>query len=140
MSNLHENLSRRAALNRMGGFMMAAALPLNWRWSHPNRLFPHPEPRPGITAENVLPDEKLPDKKRVREGFAAARQYPELFDGIYCACECSKTHRSLLTCFESLQPTGCMGCQEVAELVSSMAKEGKTLQEIRAAVDKKWDH
>jgi hypothetical protein len=135
MRNAHESLSRRDAVSRMGGFLMAAALS-NWRWS---RAFPHPDPRPGITAENVLPDDKLPDKKRVREGFAAAREYPELFDGIYCACECSKTHRSLLTCFESLQPTGCMGCQEVAELVSSMAKEGKALQEIRAAVDKKWD-
>jgi hypothetical protein len=136
MRDFQKSLSRRDALSRMGGLMMAAALP-NWRWS--SRVFPHPEPRPGITAENVLPDEKLPDKKRVRDGFAAARQYPELFDGIYCACECSKNHRSLLTCFESLQPTGCMGCQEVAELVSSMANEGKTLQEIRAAVDKKWD-
>src|SRR5688572_33386245 len=136
MRDPHESLSRRDALSRLGGFLMAAALP-DWRWS--NHVFPHPEPRPGITAENVLPDDKLPDKKRVREGFAAAREYPELFDGIYCACECSKTHRSLLTCFESMQPTGCMGCLEVAELVSSMAKEGKTLQEIRAAVDKKWD-
>ena len=98
----------------------------------------HPDPRPGITAEKVLAEDKLPDKKRVKEAFALAREYPEVFDGIGCACGCEKEHRSLLSCYESAQPTGCWGCQEEAMLVGRLAKEGKALDEIRKAVDKKW--
>jgi hypothetical protein len=135
MTPTRENLTRRAAVERMAGLLLLA-VPGAWRL--PFDPFPHPDPRPGITAENVWPDAKLPDKKRVRAAFAAARAHPELFDGIYCACECSKHHRSLLTCFESAQPTGCYGCIEVAELVDRMAKDGKTLAEIRAACDKEW--
>jgi hypothetical protein len=136
MTTLNESLTRRAALSKMGGFIGLTALPWDWRLAR--EPFPHPEPRAGITAEKVLPDDKLPDKKKVREAFAAVRERPELFDGIYCPCECSKNHRSLLTCFESAQPTGCYGCIEAAELVSEKAKEGKTLAEIREIIDKKW--
>src|SRR5262245_56861160 len=76
-------LSRRSALARMAGFIGLALVPMDSPTSEP---FPHPDPRAGITSENVLPEEKLPDKKRVREGFAAAREHPEIFDGIYCPC------------------------------------------------------
>ena len=131
----NQTVSRREALGRMSALMLLA-LPRRWRM-HREPL-PHPDPRPGITAENVWADDKLPDRKKVREAFAAARAHPELFDGIYCACDCSKQHRSLLSCFESAQPTGCYGCMEVAELVDKMAKDGKTLAEIRTACDKKW--
>lgn len=132
----NETLSRRSALGKMAGLIGLAMMP--WDRRTDTEPFPHPDPRPGITAENVLPDEKLPDKKRVKEAFAAVREQPELFDGIYCPCECSKQHRSLLVCFESAQPTGCYGCIEAAQLVAEKAKEGKTLAEIRAVIDKKW--
>jgi hypothetical protein len=130
-----QSLSRRDALGRMSALLLLA-LPRGLRL--PYEPFPHPDPRPDITAENVWAEDKLPDKKKVREAYAAARAHPELFDGIYCPCECSKQHRSLLSCFESAQPTGCYGCMEVAELVDKMAKDGKTLADIRAACDKKW--
>jgi hypothetical protein len=73
----------------------------------------------------------------VREAYEAARTHPEIFDGLYCACECDKSmgHRSLLSCFESRQAIGCMACREEAELVGRLAKDGKTLAEIRHAVD-----
>jgi hypothetical protein len=102
--------------------------------------FPHPEPRPGITGENVLAESELGERRRVREAYDAARTHPEVFDGIYCACECDKTmnHRSLLSCFESRQAIGCMACREEAELVGRLAGEGKTLDEIRLAVDKEF--
>ena len=106
----------------------------------------HPDPREGITAERVLTAEaigdKLYSKKLVSEGYEAARAHPEIFDGIACACSCGGkrgTHRSLLVCYETMQPTGCGGCQEEAELVGKLAGEGKTLAEIRTAVDKKFD-
>lgn len=102
-----------------------------------HRAFKHPEPRPGITAANVLSEDKLPDKRGVREAYATARAHPEIFDGLYCACRCEKSHghRSLLSCFESDQPTGCWGCQEEAELVAKLLEQGKSLAQIRAAVD-----
>ena len=144
---VNERLSRRAAIARMAGLWAAAFVappslparpaPHGHHDAHGVELV-HPDPRPGITAEKVLADEKIPDKKRVRESFAAARAHPELFDGICCACGCEKEHRSLLSCFESAQPTGCYGCQEEAMLVARLAKEGKTLDEIRKAIDKKW--
>jgi hypothetical protein len=44
-------------------------------------------------------------------------------------------HRSLLSCFESRQAMGCMACREEGELVGRLARDGKTLEEIRHAVD-----
>jgi hypothetical protein len=101
---------------------------------------PHPEPRPGITSENVLAESELGERRRVREAYDAARTHPEVFDGIYCPCGCDKSmnHRSLLSCFESRQAIGCMACREEAELVGRLAGKGKTLDEIRLAVDKEF--
>jgi uncharacterized protein with PCYCGC motif len=102
--------------------------------------FPHPEPRPGITGENVLAESEIGGRRRVREAYAAARAHPEVFDGVYCPCGCdtSMHHRSLLSCFESRQAIGCMACREEAELVARLARDGKTLDEIRLAVDKEF--
>jgi hypothetical protein len=123
-----------------------AATPNLWRSVLAQRLtsepagFPHPEPRPGVTAELVLAESELPDRRRVREAYAAARTFPETFDGLFCACRCDKSmdHRSLLSCFESRQPIGCMACREEAELVAKMARDGKMLEEIRRAVDEEF--
>jgi hypothetical protein len=96
----------------------------------------HPEPRPDITSANVLPDEKLGTRKSVRAAYADARAHPEIFDGIACACGCHDKHRSLLTCYETMQPTGCQGCIEEAQLVGKEAAAGHALVDVRAAVDK----
>jgi hypothetical protein len=138
MKHIEDIVTRRVALARMGGFLAFGVLARDWRfWS--DEPFPHPDPRPGITAENVLPVDRLPNRKRVRAAFAAAREHPELFDGVYCVCECTdQGHRSLLSCFESEQPTGCLGCQELAELIARLSKEGKQLAQIRSAVDRKY--
>jgi hypothetical protein len=108
--------------------------------THRDPGFPHPDPRPGITAEHVLGESELGKSRRVREAYAAARTHPEMFDGVYCACRCDKSmnHRSLLSCFESRQAIGCMACREEAELVARMARDGKSLEEIRLAVDKEF--
>jgi hypothetical protein len=97
----------------------------------------HPDPRPGITGANVLPPERLPDKPRVRRAYQMAREIPEVFDGLYCHCECEQSHghRSLLSCFESEQVTGCIACREQAELAYKLHKQGKSLDEIRKGVD-----
>ena len=103
----------------------------------------HPDPRPGITAEHVLTTEALGSgrKEKLLASYDAARANPEIFDGLACACGCTGkngSHRSLLTCFETMQPTGCFGCQEESLLVASLIKDGKSLAEIRTVIDKKW--
>jgi hypothetical protein len=103
--------------------------------------FPHPDPRPDVTADKVLPRSELGEKKSVIDAYEQARTHPALFDGIYCACRCDKAlgHRSLLSCFESTQAIGCMACREQATFVGRLAGDGKTLEEIRAGVDKEYD-
>jgi hypothetical protein len=132
-------MTRRDALRSMAGIAVAAVLPRDRR-ALARKPLPHPDPRPGITGEHVLAEEKLPDKRRVRAAYEAARTHPQIFDGIHCPCECqdSMHHRSLLSCFESAQPTGCHGCRETAEFIEPLAKQGKTLAEIREAVDRKF--
>jgi len=134
-----EPLNRRVALRRMAVIAVGAVLaPRRLRAWH--RPLPHPEPRPDVTPEHVLAEDKLPDKKNVREAFQFARSYPQIFDGIYCPCECSDSmhHRSLLACFESTQPIGCWGCKDAASFIGPMARDGKSLAEIREAVVKKY--
>lgn len=135
-------ISRREAISALGSVALALALPkhvyANAHAASAGDTFPHPDPRPGITAANVLADDRLPDRKRVRDAFRAAREFPELFDGVYCICDCSDQHRSLLACFESDQPTGCRPCQEQAEFVARHARDGKNLTQIRTAIDERW--
>lgn len=132
-------ISRRDALSRVAAAALMVVVPRSLT-ALPRKPFPHPDPRPGITAANVLPPEQLPDRKRVRQAFEAARSNPVIFDGVYCVCECAEgmNHRSLLACFESRQPTGCWGCQEQAEAMEGWIREGKSLAEVREAVDRKW--
>jgi hypothetical protein len=134
-------MNRRDALARLAALGALVFL-------RPRRLyasakpFTHPDPRPGITGEHVLTRDQIGKRKKiVYDAYDYAREHPEIFDGIYCSCDCSKGkagHRSLLACYESAQPTGCMACQEEGEFVGKLAAEGKSLSEIRAAVDKEY--
>lgn len=101
----------------------------------------HPEPREGITGENVLAAAALSGTKnaKVLQAYEDARSFPAIFDGVGCACSCggkNGMHRSLLVCFEGPQATGCGACQEEGEIVGKAARAGKTLAEARAAADK----
>jgi hypothetical protein len=141
-------VDRRTFLALLGGVAVTAAAPgalardLTSRGSGGRRRdgFPHPDPRPGVTGEHVLSEDEIGTRKRVREAYAAARRHPDVFDGVYCACECDKSmnHRSLLSCFESRQAVGCMACREEGELVGRLAADGQTLDEIRRAVDEEF--
>ena len=100
----------------------------------------HPTPRPGITAAQVLGDQAIPQTPGAQEAYAAARSAAATLDGVYCHCNCSKHsgHRSLLTCFESTHAAYCDICMGEAMLASGMAKQGKSLTEIRAAIDRQF--
>jgi hypothetical protein len=128
-------------------FVRSASAMLAVMFVNPRRLrapmvmpLVHPDPRPGITSEHVLTAEAIGKsyKGKIAQAYDAARAYPEVFDGVACGCGCGPsdgTHRSLLSCYESMQPTGCHSCQTEAILVARLAKRGDALEKIRKAVD-----
>lgn len=100
----------------------------------------HPTPRPGITAAKVMPQSFVPRIPGATEAYAAAREAAATLDGVYCYCDCSKHagHRSLLTCFESEHGAYCDICMDEATLARGMAQQGKSLMEIRTAIDRQF--
>lgn len=97
----------------------------------------HPDPRPGITAERVLAPAAVPRTAGALEAYAAARSAPQILDGIYCYCDCAKHsgHRSLLTCFESEHASRCDICMGEGLLAAQLTAQGRSLREIRQAID-----
>lgn len=140
-----QQISRGEFLRRMGGLSAIVLLDRSGLALPALDPLPHPEPRDGVTSEKVLKADDLGDKPRkaVLDAYDAARHDPQIFDGLACGCGChgqaaAYQHRSLLVCYETRQPTGCPSCREEATLVGKLIKEGKTLAEIRAAVDKRF--
>ena len=101
----------------------------------------HPSPRPGITSAKVLTAEQLADSPQVIPVFDAVRAIPEVVDGIRCKCGCADLEGfySLLSCYEDLgMARHCPICQGEGRMVARLHKEGKTLDQIREAVDARW--
>ena len=97
----------------------------------------HPTSRPGITAAKVVPASLVPRTPGAAEAYAAARNAAATLDGVYCYCDCSKNagHRSLLTCFEGEHGAYCDICMREAMVANGMAQQGRSLEEIRTAID-----
>jgi hypothetical protein len=97
----------------------------------------HPAVRAGVTSAKVLPAKAFTAQPDVARVYAMAETIPEVLDGLYCHCECSRHsgHYSLLTCFESDHGSKCDICLGEAALAYKLAKEGKTLEQIRVAID-----
>lgn len=124
-----------AAAAILGSIGARVAFAASW-----TRSSVHPEPRPGITGERILAADVLKSEK-AKKLYGQAREIPGVLDGIHCYCECHDdpmNHRSLLSCFESDQAAGCYACGKEARLVHKLHGEGRTLDEIRAAVDKEF--
>ena len=101
----------------------------------------HPTPRPGITAAKVLTRDQLGDHADVAPVFDMVRQIPEIVDGIRCQCGCAKLEGkySLLSCYEADgMARHCEVCQNEGRLAFRLHKQGKTLDEIRSAIDAKF--
>ena len=104
----------------------------------------HPEPRPGIDASGVLPAEKIRAAgfgDEVVEVFDMVRQMPQIADGLACYCGCMLMgNRSLLTCYhEGGMALGCEICQGEGRLAYRRWKEGQTLDQIRRAIDARFN-
>lgn len=76
----------------------------------------------------------------IREAYSAAKEIPDVLVQQPCYCFCQRMgHRSLLDCFRDLHATSCDICINEARLAGRLHREGKTAEEIRAAiVAKQW--
>lgn len=95
----------------------------------------HPEPRPGIDASKVTPRDKVHDGERE---FDMVREIPQVIDGIRCQCGCADVpdHYSLLSCYEGEgMAQHCQVCRGEVRLAHRLHGRGRTLDEIRAAID-----
>jgi len=102
---------------------------------------PHPAPRPGITADKVLTREQLGTFANAYDAFDEVRQIPEIIDGIRCNCGCADdpSFYSLLSCYEGEGMARiCEICQGQGRLAFRLHRGGKTLDEIRAAIDARF--
>ncbi len=141
--------SRRSFLS-IGASVLVAFLPIPPRramWvtmCHAPRHGPHPHPAPraGITAEKVIPSDQLGEWAVAIPAFDEVRQIPEIIDGIRCNCGCADdpSFYSLLSCYEGSEPMAryCPICQGQGRLAFRLHTAGKTLDEIRAAIDARF--
>jgi hypothetical protein len=109
--------------------------------AHVSSTGPHPTPRPGIDASKVLPAERLKDTPRVQAAFDEVRKIPGIVDGIRCHCGCAnaKGFYSLLSCFEGeAMARHCDICRGQGRMAFRLYRDGKTLGEIRAAIDDRY--
>lgn len=99
----------------------------------------HPDPRPGIDGSHVLASDRLsPD---LAELFDQIRAIPQVVDGIRCRCGCADVPDmySLLSCYEEpAMAQYCEICQSEGRMVVRLHAEGRTLDEIRAAIDERY--
>lgn len=99
----------------------------------------HPTPRAGITADKVLTAVQLEKSPHLVPIFDGVRAIPHIIDGIRCHCGCADLHGhySLLSCYEGEDAMAriCPICQGEGRVAARLAKAGKTLDEIRLAID-----
>ncbi len=139
-----QRFSRRHFLGACSAVVVGLAIPagrLSASARRARRAGPHPTPRPGITGEKVLSKEQLKSKPKLIPLFDSVREIPEVVDGIYCNCGCTSPPEfySLLSCYEGKgMARDCGICQGQGRLAVRLHKEGKTLEEIRAAIDAKF--
>jgi len=101
---------------------------------------PHPDPRPGIDASHLPAPEKVAEHPDAVPAYDEARTIPEILDGIRCQCGCAEQpgHRSLLSCYEDGMATDCDICQGQARLAYRLHAKGRTLAQIRSAIDSRY--
>ncbi len=106
-------------------------------------------------SQDVLPTFLKDYTPHTSELYSQVHQHADLMSGIICYCGCATKateakHDSLLSCYLGEHPadkegvtwtnhsTGCGICKQEMEDVISLSKQGKSLQEIREAIDAKF--
>ena len=134
-------LSRRDVITALLLLPIAPRRVLHLCGEHVAPRGPHPKPRPGIDASKVMAADRLKDSPRVLLAFDEVRQIPQIVDGIRCHCGCATApaYYSLLTCFEGdAMAQMCDICRGQGRLAFRLHKAGKSLAEIRAAIDDRY--
>ena len=129
-------VTRRGFLALVPGVLLTVAARRAWP-AAAGAQSKHPTPRRGVDAAKVMAAKDVHDEK-AREAFDLVRQIPEVADGIRCHCGCSEMEGfySLLSCFEKDgMAQHCEVCQGLARLAHRMHRAGKSLAQIRSAVD-----
>ena len=77
---------------------------------------------------------------RVAQAYRIAAEIPKVIDSQFCYCHCKKEHqhKTLLTCFTSRHGSKCDICIGEVLYAYELYQQGKTLDEIVVAVDKKF--
>ncbi|MGE0354532.1 MAG: hypothetical protein AB7I33_07460 [Gemmatimonadales bacterium] len=135
--------SRREFLLLCAGVALATTAPQSApRCRHGTRgPGEHPDPRPGIDASKVLTHDQLAENPDVIPVFDKIREIPGVVDGIRCQCGCADTpgYYSLLSCYEGeAMARHCRICQGQGRMVYRLHQAGKSLDEIRHAVDVRY--
>ena len=134
------NTSRRSALQRFAWSLLLFAAPASVRGQSLRASKPdHPTPRKGITGAKVATPAMLVNSPHLVELFDSVRAIPQIIDGIRCHCGCADLngHYSLLTCYEGEDAMAkiCPICQGMGRVAVRLAGNGRSLDDIRAAVD-----
>jgi hypothetical protein len=77
---------------------------------------------------------------RVAEAYRIAAEIPKVIDSLFCYCYCKKNHqhKTLLTCYTNKHGAKCDICLGEVFYAYELYNQGKTLDEIVIAVDKKF--
>ncbi len=137
MSSVTVAAPRRAFLRAVALVGSALLIPRALRAA--SRILPaHPTPRPGITGAHVLTAAQLTTVPQLVELFDGVRAIPAIADGIRCHCGCAELpgFYSLLSCYEGDGMAKiCPICQGEGRVTIRLHKQGKSLDEIRRALD-----
>lgn len=100
----------------------------------------HPDPRPASQRTRVEAAADYAGYPQVAQIYAEVAQVPEVVDGVYCYCNCElhAGHYSLLDCFQNEHASECDLCLAEGDLAFRMHQEGKSLDQIRGAVDRRY--
>jgi len=77
---------------------------------------------------------------KVAQAYRVAAEIPKVLDAQFCYCHCKKDkgHKNLLTCFTSRHGSKCETCINEALYAHELYQQGKTIDEIVVAVDRKF--
>ena len=77
---------------------------------------------------------------RVAQAYRIAAEIPKVLDSLFCYCYCKKNHnhKTLLTCYTNKHGSKCDICLNEVFYAYDLYNQGKTLDEIVVAVDKKF--
>jgi len=120
--------------------LLAGAIPMV-RGRGPRPRDHHPEPRTGIDASRVLPAPRLSEHPDAIPVFDMVREIPQVIDGIRCQCGCGDLpdKYSLLSCFEADgMAQDCTACKEQARLAHRLHRAGRSLADIRLAIEREF--